>query len=180
MKEIWNFIKGLWKNKRTRALAVLLLYCCFFIFVYFFISANKSVPRPEVSLKGLDALEKVKYYHFEVKMDEVVEVSCENDIQITYLNESYTMDTIPANLEKYYLAFWKPMNLKNIIEKATLVSTNYLEKKDTYQITSNVDILSWESNYDIIIETYKEQDIIKKVTIEQKELPFYLVWEVKE
>lgn len=179
MKEAWNFIKDLWKNKRTRAIAILVLYSFFFIFVYFFISANKPVSIPPTPLKGLEALEQVKHYYLEIQMDEVVEVSCENDCLITYQNEPYTMDTIPINLEKYNLSFWTPVNLKNIIEKATLVSTNYLEKKDTYQ-TTNQDILPWENNYDIIIEAYKKEDQIIKVTMEQKEIPFYLVWEVKE
>lgn len=179
MKETWNFIKSLWKNKRTRALAILLLYCFFFIFVYFFITANQSTTKPPIHLTGWDAFVKEDRYHIQIIKEEEVLVVSEDGMKVIYQDNEYDMDTIPAILENYFISFWEPNNLKKLVDQATLISTNYIENKDIYQL-SNSNALPWDENYDIIIEVYKKEDRIYKITMEQKDIPFYLEWEVKE
>lgn len=179
MKEIWNFIKNLWQNKRTRSLAILLLYCFFFIFVYFFISANQSTTKPPIHLTGWDAFLKENRYHIQIMKEEEVQIVSDGDIKIIYQDKEYDTNSIPDGLENYFISFWDPSKLKEIVDKATLISTNYIEHKDTYQL-SNTDVLPWDENYDIMIEVYKKEDMIYKITMEQKNIPFYLEWEVKE
>lgn len=181
MKEVWIFIKSLWTNKRTRAISVLILWFFFFLFVYFFINTNKPTSNPEIYLTGWDAFEKVEQYHFQITMEEVVSASYNKGIHVTYNDMEYEESTIPSNLENYQILFWNPSNLRKIIEKATLVSTNYVENKDTYQLVESIyPLVPWENVKDITIEVYKKEDIFYKIIIEQKELPFYLEWEVKE
>lgn len=181
MKEVWTFIKNLWSNKRTRAISILILWFFFFVFVYFFIDANKPTSQPEVHLTGWNAFEKVEQYHFQITMEEIVNVTYDKGFHIVYNDNEYEENTIPSNLENYQVTFWNPSNLRKIVEKATLVSTNYVENKDIYQlIESNYPIVPWEDVKNITIEVYKKEDTFYKIIIEQKETPFYLEWEVKE
>ena len=48
MKETIEFIKNLWANKRTRALAILIIYAIFFIFVFMLISSGETGPREQL------------------------------------------------------------------------------------------------------------------------------------
>jgi len=181
MKEVWTFIKNLWSNKRTRAISVMILWFFFFIFVYFFISANQSTPLPEVHLTGWDAFEKTKKYHFQITMEEKVDITYDKGFQILYDGNEYKENMLPPHLETYQITFWNPSNLRKMIEKAVLVSTNYIEQKDTYQLTESIyPLIPWENIKDITIEVYKKDDTFYKITIEQKDMPFYLEWEVKE
>lgn len=181
MKEIGAILKQLWLNKRTRAVVILMLYFFFFVFVFVFISANQKTTIPNPPLTGFEAFEKVKHYHYQITMEEKVEVIYQDVMEINYNDEKYTFQTIPTALESYYLSFWTPAHLRKIIDASTLISTNYIEHKDTYQFNTleHPDLIPWDQAFSMDIEVYKKEDTIYKITMKQDELPFYLEWEVE-
>lgn len=179
MKEVLSVIKSLWANKRTRSIAILIGYFFFFIFVYFFITANTSPSNPTVPLKGWEAFENTTKYHYQITMEEIVDVVYDQQLTMVYQDQEYHMETIPDHLKQYSISFWTPSNIKKIVEKATLVSTNYVENKDTYQLNSSEASLPWENVQELTIDVYKKEDTIYKIIIEQKDILFHLEWNIE-
>lgn len=143
MKETIELIKKLWSNKRYRSLAILLIYGIFFAFVFLFIStANKQVYIEN----------KYNYYQIIIN-DDIVYDSLDNTI--TYSNNVYSIDDLPEELKQYDIKIFNPDKIFKLIDKATLESTNYLNKINTYII----DITEFDDSLEGIlkINTYGEK-----------------------
>ena len=57
--------------------------------------------------------------------------------QVFYDGVYYELNNRPEILNKYDLDIYNPNNILNLLEDATLESTNYLDKSDTYLIKTN-------------------------------------------
>ena len=103
MKEFIEIVKNLLANKRTRSIAILLLYIVFFIFVFAFInSASKPVIKDE------DIISNKKIYRIEIEgLDHLIY----EDNKIIYNGD--VVDELPSNY-----------NL-NILMRSLIVLYNY-------------------------------------------------------
>lgn len=132
MKEFIELVKKLWINKRYRAIAILLLYVVFFIFVFSFISSN-SKPVLNVEPTGIDKIKNIENYKLYVEgLDEFI-VNYETNT-IYYNDLTYSIEDKIEELDKYDLDIFKPINIYNLIKNGTLESTNYVSKTDTYVV----------------------------------------------
>lgn len=108
MIEVIEFIKKLWQNKRTRALAILILYVIFFIFVFTLLSNNSKPEQDKFSyLKNIEVLN----YSVTDKYDNVV--------------TEYNSTLISGEV------------IYRLVKNANLESTNYIDNSNTYHITSD-------------------------------------------
>lgn len=148
MKEYIAKFKELWSNKRYRALLILGLYFVFFLAVFLIFSGS---PKQEpVSLHGLDLLKTVHTYQYEVTGKQNFSVAVDQGITVKYLDQTYTLDTLPIELQTFPF----DMNFHDMIQKGTLESTNYIEHKNTY--------LYENRKLDVYFE---DQDIVKIVVM---------------
>lgn len=157
--------KELWHNKRYHALMVLGLYLVFFIFVFIFISSMNDSKRYDKLLNdkvGLEYFAEIKNYTIYVIGDVNFKVDKEH---IYYLDEVYTTSNMPLELQKYYFDF-NPKLIYQMIAKATLESTNYLEKVDNYVLKKDgfFELTNHDIDNDVVIKVYKEEKI-KKVEL---------------
>lgn len=128
MKEFIEFIKKLWQNKRTRALSILIMYAIFFTFVFMILSSNQE-PIIEDNIN-------ITNYKLEIiGEDNFTYDSITN--QVFYDGVYYEINNRPEILNKYDLDVYNPNNILNLLEDATLESTNYLDKSDTYLVKVN-------------------------------------------
>lgn len=139
MKETIEFIKKLWSNKRTRSLAILIIYVIFFIFVFTLISSgshdyqdNEEANQDNEEIK----LEDITNYKLEIIGEDNFTYDSTTN-QIFYDGIYYELENKPEILSKYNLDVYNPNNILNLLEDATLESTNYLDKSDTYLIKTN-------------------------------------------
>ena len=131
MKETIEFIKKLWENKRTRALSILVMYVIFFGFVFMILSSNQKTFVEENNEK-----KDITNYKLEIiGEDNFTYDSITN--QIFYDGIYYELENRPEVLNKYNLDIYNPNNILNLLEDATLESTNYIDKSDTYLIKIN-------------------------------------------
>lgn len=105
MKQIFSFIKNIYSNKRTRSLAILILYLIFFIFVFSLLSIPNKNNNDEF------------YYLNNVVIDSYNVLN--NEGEVTY----YNTDLINTN------------NIYKMVKNSKLESTNYLENSNTYVIS---------------------------------------------
>ena len=125
MKEFIEFIKKLWQNKRTRALSILIMYAIFFTFVFMILSSNQE-PIIEDNIN-------ITNYKLEIiGEDNFTYDSITN--QVFYDGIYYELDNRPEILNKYDLDVYNPNNILDLLEDATLESTNYVDKSDTYLV----------------------------------------------
>ena len=128
MKEFIEFIKKLWQNKRTRALSILIMYAIFFTFVFMILSSNQE-PIIEDNIN-------ITNYKLEIiGEDNFTYDSITN--QVFYDGVYYEINNRPETLNKYDLDVYNPNNILDLLEDATLESTNYLDKSDTYLVKVN-------------------------------------------
>lgn len=128
MKEFIEFIKKLWQNKRTRALSILIMYAIFFTFVFMILSSNQE-PIIEDNIN-------ITNYKLEIiGEDNFTYDSITN--QVFYDGVYYEINNRPEILNKYDLDVYNPNNILDLLEDATLESTNYLDKSDTYLVKVN-------------------------------------------
>ncbi len=128
MKEFIEFIKKLWQNKRTRALSILIMYAIFFTFVFMILSSNQE-PIIEDNINITD-------YKLEIiGEDNFTYDSITN--QVFYDGVYYELNNRPEILNKYDLDVYNPNNILDLLEDATLESTNYIDKSDTYLVKVN-------------------------------------------
>ena len=128
MKEFIEFIKKLWQNKRTRALSILIMYAIFFTFVFMILSNNQE-PIIEDNIN-------ITNYKLEIiGEDNFTYDSITN--QVFYDGVYYEINNRPEILNKYDLDVYNPNNILDLLEDATLESTNYLDKSDTYLVKVN-------------------------------------------
>ena len=132
MKETIEFIKKLWENKRTRALSILIMYVIFFGFVFLLISSGTNISNDEDSIKQ----ENITNYKLEIIGEDNFTYDSTTN-QIFYDGIYYELENRPEILSKYNLDIYNPNNILNLLEDATLESTNYLDKSDTYLIKTN-------------------------------------------
>lgn len=176
MKETIEFIKNLWSNKRTRALAVLILYAIFFMFVFMLISSGESGPREQLEESIDESLEEetpefnlagVSNYFVEVIGEDNFTYDSSTNL-IIYNNEIYLAEEKPTDLSDYDLEIFKPINIAKLLEVSVLESTNYIEKTNTYLLKisdferimynnevineDNIEIITYDDNSKIIID----------------------------
>lgn len=172
MKETIEFIKNLWSNKRTRALAILVLYGIFFIFVFALISSGETGPRKQLdeSLENETTefnLADVTNYFVEVIGEDNFTYDSSTNL-IIYNNEIYLAEEKPIDLVDYDLEIFKPVNMAKLLEASVLESTNHIEKTNTYLLKisdferimynneivndNNIEIITYEDNSKIIID----------------------------
>ena len=130
MKEFIELVKKLWSNKRYRAIAILLIYVVFFIFVFSFISSGKPNLPLEV---GIDKIKNIENYKLYFEGIDSFNVDYETNT-IYYGDSIYSIEEDIKELNKYDLNIFKPINIYNLIKKGTLESTNYVSKEDTYMV----------------------------------------------
>lgn len=106
MKQTIEFIKNLWQNKRTRALAILIIYLIFFIFVFSIINTSNTKPNDQFSY-----LRNINITNYNV-------VDSANNIVYSY-------DSSLINGDVVY----------KLVKNSTLESTNYIDNSNTYYIS---------------------------------------------
>ena len=127
MKEFIEFIKKLWQNKRTRALSILIMYAIFFTFVFMILSNNQETI--------IDDNKEINITDYKLEIigeDNFTYDSITN--QVFYDGIYYELDNRPEILNKYDLDVYNPNNILDLLEDATLESTNYVDKSDTYLV----------------------------------------------
>ena len=129
MKETFEIIKKLWENKKTRAIAILVLYVIFFAFVISIIQAPDEVQVVETS--SFDTI--LKY-----QIDKI-EISGEDNFvyvnnQIIYEDNTYEIGDV-SKLDIYDLSIFSISNIHKLLKKASLENTNYLEHSNTYYMS---------------------------------------------
>ena len=127
MKETIEFIKKLWENKRTRALSILIMYVIFFTFVFMLLSSGQ---KPIIE-------ENNEEYIINYKLEIIGEDNFTYDSitnQVFYDGIYYELNNRPEILNKYDLDFYNPNKILDLLEDATLESTNYIDKSDTYLV----------------------------------------------
>ena len=136
MKETIEFIKKLWSNKRTKSLAILLIYFIFFIFVFTLISSgshnyqnNEETNKDNEEIK----LEDVTNYKLEIIGEDNFTYDS-NTNKVFYDGIYYEVDSVPEIISKYDLNIFSPSSVSKLLEVGTLESTNYIDKSDTYVI----------------------------------------------
>ena len=136
MKETIEFIKKLWSNKRTRSLAILIIYVIFFIFVFTLISSgshdyqdNEEANQDNEEIK----LEDITNYKLEIIGEDNFTYDSNTD-KVFYDGIYYEIDSVPEIISKYDLNIFSPSNLSKLLEVGILESTNYIDKSDTYVI----------------------------------------------
>lgn len=129
MKEFIEFVKQLWKNKKTRSLAILILYGIFFIFVFTLLS-NSSV-KPNIDSNPYDYLKTKVIYKMEFSGPFIFVY--ENN-QIYYNGVIY--NEVPVELLGYDFSMLNVNNIYNLLNKSVLESKNYIEKSSTYVISA--------------------------------------------
>ncbi len=168
MKETIEFIKKLLSNKRTRALAILIIYAIFFVFVFMLISSGETGPHesleePEETLPSFE-LADVTDYLIEITGEESFTYDAVTNL-INYEDVSYPLDEKPAILDDYDLDIFKPSNISKLLDVAILESTNHLEQTNTYlvkisdfeKIIYNNDVIN-DDNIRII--TYTDNSLV--------------------
>ena len=174
MKETIEFIKNLWSNKPTRALAILIIYVVFFIFVFILISNGEtgqrkpleSVEKPVIEEPTFD-LENVTNYLIEIVGNETFTYDSVTNL-ITYNEITYELEDKPIELENYDLNIFKPNNISKLLDVAVLESTNHIEKTNTYLVKisdleriiynnevineDSIKIIMYEDNSKIIVD----------------------------
>jgi len=129
MKEFIDLVKNLWANKRTRALAILLVYFVFFIFVFMFIGNSNKTPIINMpkQLKNMK-ISKIEF----IGNDNFI---FENNT-IIYNDSIYIVNEMPIELSKYNLSIYTINNIDKLIDSAVLETTNHVEKSNTYLISA--------------------------------------------
>lgn len=171
MKETLELLKKLMSNKKTRSLAILLLYFIFFIFVFALI--NNSTPseslkeeqekKEEQVLEGIEKLQQLETYRVNIKSD--IEFTFDYKTNTyEYLDNNYIKGEDDDIFKEYNLEIFTSTNIYNLLKKATLESTSYLNNTDTYlisigdfeKIVNNIDndnanyikLVVYKDNYD--------------------------------
>lgn len=133
MKETIEFIKKLWSNKRTKSLAILLIYFIFFIFVFTLISSGSHNYQNNEETNKEDKLEDITNYRLEIIGEDNFTYDSNTD-KVFYDGIYYEIDNVPEIISKYDLNIFSPSNVSKLLEVGTLESTNYIDKSDTYVI----------------------------------------------
>ena len=136
MKETIEFIKKLWSNKRTRSLAILIIYVIFFIFVFTLISSGSHDYQDN---------EEANQDNEEIKLEDITNYKLEivGEGNFTYDSNTnkgfydgiyYEVENIPEIISKYDLNIFNPSNVSKVLEVSILESTNYIDESDTYVV----------------------------------------------
>ena len=168
MKEIWEFIKKLWSNKRTRALAILVIYAVFFTFVFILISNGTTKPNVPVEDPSEDVFGEIKdttNYRLEIIGEETFEYDVLTNL-ITYNDQEYELEEQPSLVSKYSLEIYTPINIYNLLQVSVLESTNHLDNSNTYLVKiSDFERIIYNNNSDvdeyIKITVYNNNEKIK-------------------
>ncbi len=184
MKETIQFIKKMWANKRTRAIAILIIYAIFFMFVFILISNGThetqipeepdEITEQEKEEQGIEVIKDIKDYKLEFVFEETFTYDSLTNL-ITYNDKEYLLEEKPFELSDYKIGVYTPVNIYNLLKKGVLKTTNHLENSKTYLVKySDYELIfnnnEVESEENIEITTYNEP--ITKIKIE---LPSYVV-----
>lgn len=138
MKETIEFIKKLWKNKKTRSLAILIMYVVFFAFVFLLIFSGSHNYQNNVENENIEnnddiKLEDITNYRLEIIGEDNFTYDS-NTNKVFYDGIYYEVENIPEIISKYDLNIFNPSNVSKLLEVSTLESTNYIDKSDTYVV----------------------------------------------
>lgn len=178
MKETIQFIKKMWANKRTRAIAILIIYAIFFMFVFILISNGThetqipeepdEITEQEKEEQGIEIIKNIKDYKLEFVFEETFTYDSSTNL-ITYKDKDYLLEEKPLELSDYKIGTYTPTNIYNLLKTGVLETTNHLENSNTYLVKYsdyenifNNSIV--ESDENIRITTYNEP--ITKIKIE--------------
>ena len=187
MKETIEFIKTLWSNKRTKSLAILIIYLIFFIFAFTFIGSGtkKNIKPIDESKKELDQNEKfdlanVTNYFAEIIGNETFTYDSVSNT-IIYNETSYDLESKPEVLSNYDLTIFKPSNISKLLENSILESTNHIENTKTYLIKisdfekivyekdiineENIKITTYLDNSKIIVDLSNYYDYVVNIEL---------------
>lgn len=175
MKEFIELIKKLWQNKKTKSLAILIVYLIFFVLVFTMIGNTPSqVPtltfNEKIKNSTIEKLEFIGNYNFIVS----------NNV-ITYNENSYDLNNKPIELSNYDINIYTPNNIYNLLENAILETKNYVTGDKTYIISvkdfeniiykntienkNNIRIIVHEENLDILIDLKEYYDYEVKIEL---------------
>lgn len=168
MKEFIDFVKKLWNNKRTRALAILLVYFIFFIFVFALINSSSSIP-PVIDVSPLEEMKEKDIYQIEFLGSHNFVVV---DNMITYNGGVYNVEERPSELSIYDISIFNTNNIYDLINSAVLESTNHVEKTNTYLIDA-------EKFENIIYNNQMVSDSNIRITINEEDIN-YIYIDLKE
>lgn len=169
MKEFIELIKKLWSNKRYRAVAILLLYVVFFIFVFTFISSIRSQNIALPEKPNETDIRAITEYKYEIIGKENFIVTIKEEATILYNDVIYSLQEKPKELDQYDLSIYTMDHIYQLLKKGTLASTNYIEDSNTYFVrVSDFEQIIYqreiESEEYISITTYHEK--IDKIIID--------------
>ncbi len=152
MKELWEIIKKLWSNKRTRALSILIIYAVFFTFVFILISNGTNKSANLVEEPNDDKFAEIKditNFRLEIIGEEAFEYDTVTNL-ITYNNQEYELEDVPSLVSKYSLDIYIPVNVYNLLQVSVLESTNHLDNSNTYLVkTSDFQKIIYNDDSDI-------------------------------
>lgn len=164
MKEFIGLVKKLWDNKRTRSLAILLIYFIFFIFVFALINSSSSNlpvidvdPLEKMKEKGIYQIEFIGSHNFVVANN-----------MITYNGVVYNAEEKPMELYIYDISIFTTNNVYNLINSAVLESTNHVEKTNTY-------LISAEEFENIIYNNQIISDSNIRITISEEDINYVYI-----
>jgi len=166
MKETVEFIKKLWNNKRTRALAILIIYIIFFIIVFSLIGNSKPLPKPN---NPSDKILTVNIKSIDFKGDYSFKVINDN---IIYNDISYNMNEKPLELSNYDISIFTTNNIYNLINSSTLESKNYIDNSSTY-------LISYKDFEKIIYNNDIDSNLNVRITLNLEKLD-YIKIDLKE
>jgi len=159
MKEFIEIIKKLWTNKRTRSLAILILYVIFFIVVFNLIGSGSKTPVITEPLDKLKSMHITKM-EFQGQYNFIVENNT-----ILYNEVIYNINEKPLELQNIDISIYTVNNIYNLIKSSILESTNYVDNTNTYLISSK----QFESiTYSNIVET----DSSIRITLNEKNIKY--------
>lgn len=163
MKEFIEFIKKLWANKRTRALAMLILYFIFFVFVFLVI--GNSTPTKPISNESKTELK-------DKKISKIEFLGTENFIfennNIIYNESIYSVNELPIELSNYDLSIYTIDNIDKLIKASVLESTNYVENSNTY-------LLSVKEFESIIYNNHIDSNLNIRIKINKEKLDYVYI-----
>ncbi|MBQ9181023.1 MAG: hypothetical protein IJ134_00045 [Bacilli bacterium] len=188
MKAKIKQFKEIWNNKIYHSIIILGFYAIFFLFIFLFLSFNKTQPKVyEKNIDSLSLYENMKSYDYKLSYTKdinktVTGTYCNNNYYFVidsdiykYSNNMLYKNNTTINRNDLFLDILRFNNtdIYNLIKKSilneTITYSNY--KKQIYTITSN-EYYNWYNNTtsnleNILITLTIEKNYITKIELEK-------------